>query len=144
MKQALNDDAFPAQVVKNKELSPDFLAAFKARVSDCNAGYEWYKGSATKPSDASKIEKTNFQKAFPGVFKAKLDALSHALRESKDHLFAYSIQIRMTKNDTTESQVISQDVSFASNFDCFYAATYHSRVSGAEEVCTKKQNLIYF
>lgn len=61
MKQALFDDANPPAIVKNKELSPEFLAAYTARASDCNAGYEWYKGSATKPDNTALIEHLNFE-----------------------------------------------------------------------------------
>lgn len=138
LKQALFDDANPAPFVKNKELSPEFLAAYTARASDCNAGFEWYKGSKTKPTNTALLTTINFESAFPETMKGKLDTLSDNLRGSAGHLFADSIQIRMTKNDTeAQPEVLSQDVSFKSNFDCFYAATYTSAVSGGEEICTK-------
>jgi len=44
--------------------------------------------------------------------KGKLDDLSANLREAQGHLFADSIQVMMTRNDTNAPQVISQDVSY--------------------------------
>jgi len=109
------NDLYKPDTVINMNLGEEFLKNLDEKLSECN-GYEYLNLTQTT------VQFVNFETKFNSYLSNKVKDTYKSIKDVqffKRNAFADSIQIRITRNDSSIPSVVAQDTSFYTNLKCF-------------------------